>query len=119
MPSGVVNAVEDGRDAGFEIRDRARVSEVVKPVCCNSIVELGSGGGTDCDNRQFVPGSGIDGALRTYRGVAIQIIAEAPWQRDARVDIEAPSVVALVAEKINRLGVVIGKHQVVEQLLAP
>src|SRR6266446_8146371 len=81
MPSGVINAIKDGRDTGLQIWDRARMSKATKPNCVDSVVELGSGSSTDGNNFKFVPGRGVDTALRTYCSVAIQIIAEAPRER--------------------------------------
>ncbi len=69
-------------------------------------------------NRKVVTGRVISVSHRADGCVAIEVIAQTPRQGDPRVDVEAPSVDALVAEKINRLGVVIGVHQVAEQFLA-
>ena len=66
-----------------------------------------------------VTGGVIEGHLRTDLPVALQVVAQSPRQRDARIGVEPQAVDALVAIEINRLRVVVGEHQVVEQFLAP
>ena len=72
----------------------------------------------DRNDIQQVAGGVINGFARRQSAKSVKIIAEAPWQRDPRKQINPHSALAFGAPEISRLGIVIGVHQAAEKILA-